>query len=187
MWAPSFLQVKLNCNLEDASWINALFFLGTGLSCPLFGWLSTRLSRRKPLIFASSLSTTLLFFTLLYLPTQSALMISGLMFLIGLCCGAYILAFPIANEIAPKDSLSTSTGFINTLALITTPLLQPLIGYCLDLSSESGTVYTLENYQHALLVIPFCLIIAGLLARHLPEKKQSLAEFTRNELPANGK
>ncbi len=170
MWAPSFLQVKLNCRIEEASWVNSLFFLGTGLSCPLFGWLSTRLKRRNPLIYSSLLSTLFFFLLILYLPTENQFLIGGLMLLVGLCCGAYIIAYPIANELAPANSLSTCTGFINTLALITTPLLQPFIGYLLDLSSQTGTQYTLSNYQNALLVIPLCLISACFLVRFLPEK-----------------
>ncbi len=170
MWASSFIQVKLNCNARDASIINAIFFLGTGVSCPLFGWLGARLTRRVPLIIASSLSTTALFFVMLYLPTHSQALMGCLMFLVGLCCGAYILAYPIANELAPAGSLSSCTGFINTLALVTTPLLQPFIGYLLDLFSETGTYYSLANYQSALLVIPLSLLIACVLACFLPEK-----------------
>ncbi len=169
MWASSFIQVKLSCTPKEASFINAVFFIGTGISCPLFGWLGARLSKRKPLIFASSLLTTVFFLILIYLPTQSALLMGTLMFMVGLCCGAYILAFPIANELSPADSLSTCTGFINTLAVITTPLFQPFIGYLLDLFNTTGT-YSLVNYQNALLVIPASLIIACILACYLPEK-----------------
>lgn len=172
MWASSFLQAKLSCGPKEASYVNAVFFLGTGLSCPLFGVLSTRLARRKPLILLSSTSTTLLFLLVLYIPSQNHLLIGSLMFMIGLCCGAYILAFPIANELSPPDSLSTCTGFINTLALITTPLLQPLVGYLLDLFCEKGHHYTLANYQSALLVIPISLVVALILVFYLPEKKK---------------
>ena len=172
MWASSFIQSKLNCGPREASLINAIFFLGTGVSCPVFGWLGARLTRRKPLIFASSFSTTILFMMLMYWPTQSHFWVASLMFMVGLCCGAYILAYPIANELSPADSLSTCTGFINTLALVTTPLLQPFVGYLLDLVSTSGTHYTLANYQCALLVIPVSLIIACVLACYLPEKTE---------------
>lgn len=170
MWAVPFIQAKLSCTPREASMINAIFFLATGISCPLFGWLGAKLTRRKPLIFASSLSTTILFFIMLYLPTHNPFVMSSLIFLLGLCCGAYILAYPIANELSPEDSLSTCTGFINTLALLTTPLLQPFVGYLLDSLSATGSIYTLANYQSALLVIPFSLVMACILACFLPEK-----------------
>ncbi|HBI21933.1 MAG TPA: MFS transporter [Legionella sp.] len=175
MWASSFLQIKLGCGPRGASLVNALFFLGTGFSCPLFGWLSTQLKRRKPMMFASSLLTTGIFLIILYFPTHSQPLMGTFMFLMGLCCGAYILAFPIANELSPSDSLSTCTGFINTLALITTPILQPFIGYLLDLFSPTDTAYTLSNYQNALLIMPMLLLVACFLVNYLPEKRERSA------------
>lgn len=170
LWAEPFIQVKLECGLRQASLITAIFFVGTALSCPLFGLLSARFSNRKRIILSSTVSTTLLFMALLYYPTHSYALISLLMFLIGLCCGAYILAYTIANELAPSHSRSTSTGFTNTLALISTPLLQPLIGFLLDCLSNTGT-YSLSNYQIALLTIPASLVIACVLVCFLPETK----------------
>ena len=171
LWAVPFIRIKLSCDLQTASLISAIFFLGTGLSCPLFGLLSTHLSKRKPLILSSCLSTAALLLFLLYIPTQSYVFTSLLMFLIGLCCGAYMLAYSIANELAPPNSQSTITGFTNTLAMITTPLLQPLIGYLLDNFNPSDE-YSLADYQYALLIIPGSLVLASLLVCFLPEKKQ---------------
>ncbi len=168
LWAVPFIQIKLHCSLQKASAINAMFFLGTALSCPLFGFLSAQLSKRRPLILGSCLSTAFLFLILLYIPTQSDALIAFLMFMVGTCCGAYMLAYTIANELAPVDSLSTCTGFTNMLAVVTTPLLQPLIGYLLDTFNQTG-IYTLANYQMALLAIPVSLLIASILVCFLPE------------------
>ena len=171
LWAIPFIQIKLDCNLQRASLIGSMFFVGTAIGCPLFGGLSAYFHRRKPLILSSCLSTTALLMLLLYIPTQSHLLTGLFLFMIGLCCGAYMLAYTIANELAPKGSQSTSTGFTNMLAVITTPLLQPLIGYFLDCSNPSG-VYATLDYEHALLAVPISLLIASVLVCFLPEKKQ---------------
>ncbi len=172
LWAAPFIQIKLACSLRQASLINAMFFLGTGLSCPLFGILGSYFKRRKPLILTGCLLTITLMLSVLFLPISGLVNMAVIMFMLGLCCGSYILAYAIANELAPANSLSTCTGFINTLALITTPLLQPLIGYLLDLFSQDG-LYTLTDYQRALLVIPCSLIVAAILVCFLPEKQRS--------------
>ena len=171
MWAVPFIQVKLACSLKEASVIDAMIFLGAALSCPLFGKLACLL-RRKPLMLSSCLSTAFLFFLVLYLPTQSAILLASLMFMIGLCCGAYMLAFSIANELASSDSLSTCTGFTNTLAMLSAPLIQPLIGYLLDLFSHSEGTPQLVDYQKALVIIPLCLLLATGLVFLLPEKNR---------------
>lgn len=170
LWAVPFLQLKLDCNLKVASIITSMILLGAGLSCPLFGLLSIRLSKRKNLLYASCLSTALLFLIALYLPTHSTVLMGFLMFAIGLCCGAYMLGYTISNELAPAELLSTCTGFTNTLAMASAPIIQPLVGYVLDSISDKPGVYTLGDYQTALLIIPGALVLASVLASYLPEK-----------------
>jgi MFS family permease len=170
MWAVPFLQLKLECSLKAASISTSMLFLGAGLSCPMFGQLFMRLSKQKLLIHSSCLSTAALVLLLLYLPTQSIIVTSLLMFAIGLCCGAYMLGFSISNGLAPAESLSACTGITNTLAMLSAPLLQPLIGFLLDKFSANPGFYTLHDYQSALLIIPAALVAASILARTLPEK-----------------
>lgn len=174
MWAVPFIQVKLDCNLQQASWIDAMIFLGAALSCPLFGQLANLCKRRRPLLLCSCLATTILLLAVLFLPINSPVLLALMMFGIGLCCGAYMLAYSIANELSPPDSLSTCTGFTNTLAMLTAPLIQPLIGFVLDLISKNpGQNYSLNDYQYALLIVPMALLIAAGFAFLLPEKQSS--------------
>lgn len=172
MWAVPFIQIKLDCNLQQASWIDAMIFLGAALSCPLFGQLANLFKRRRPLLLSSCLSTTSLVLAVLFLPIKSPVFLALMMFGIGLCCGAYMLAYSIANELSPPDSLSTCTGFTNTLAMLTAPIIQPLIGFALDLISKSpGQNYSLSDYQYALLILPIALLMAAGFAFLLPEKQ----------------
>lgn len=170
MWAVPFIQLKLNCSIKVASILTSMTLLGAGLSCPIFGQLSIYFSKRKPLIHASCLSTALLFLLILFLPTHNIFVLGILLLATGLCCGAYMLAYTISNELAPRESLSTCTGFTNTLAMLSAPLLQPLVGYLMDTFSTTPDVYTLGDYQSALLIIPAALILASVLAQLLPEK-----------------
>jgi len=158
------------CSLQQATIIVAAYFLGTAVSCPLFGVLTTYVPSRKLLILGSCLSTACLVLADLYLPTTSIILITWLMFLTGICCGAYMLAYSISNELAPQHLQSTATGFTNTLAVLSTPLLQTLVGYLLDVFNHGSTTLLLSSYQSALLIIPGSLIFAGFLALFLPEK-----------------
>lgn len=171
MWAVPFIQAKLDCSLQEASRVDAMIFLGAALSCPLFGKLSSVLKRRNPLLLTSCLSTAFLLLAVLYLPIHRSDVLGFMMFAIGLCCGAYMLAYSIANELSPPDSLSTCAGFTNTLAMLTAPLIQPLIGFLLDFFCDSKETYSLNNYQNALALIPIALFIATGLILFLPEKK----------------
>ncbi|MFC7781692.1 MFS transporter [Legionella taurinensis] len=170
LWAIPFLQIKLNLTLKEASFVDAFVFLGAAVSCPLFGYLAGYFHRRTPLMLFSCLSTAVFLLIALFMPIQSSVSMAWLMFLIGVCCGAYMLSYSIANELAPQNTLSTCTGFTNTLAMLTAPLLQPLVGYFLDFLRGSRETYTLADYQWALVIVPCGLIIAAGLALLLPDK-----------------
>lgn len=170
LWAIPFIEVKLTCTLSQATLLGALLFLGAGISFPLIAQLSIFFTRRKPLILASCLATMAMLLAVLYVPTQNHLILGTLMFMIGLCCGSYMLAYTIANELAPRNALSTCTGFTNTLAVFTAVLLQPFTGYLLDTFNQTG-VYRLIDYQIALLPLPVSLGLAAFLVFFLPEKK----------------
>lgn len=172
MWAVPFIQCKLNCSIQTASLVDAMIFLGAALGCPLFGFLVSRCKYRRPLMMISCFSTSFLLLVTLFAPVHSPLVLGGLMFAIGLCCGAYMLAYSIANELSPKGALSTSTGFVNTLAMLSAPVLQPVVGYLLDWHSVNHSTYQIADFQWALVIIPICLLLAGGLVILLPEKKQ---------------
>ncbi len=173
LWAVPFIQLKCMCSLRQASLITGLFFLGTGISCPLFGWLSNIIKQRRMLIASSYLTSAVFLLITLYIPSQSMTIIGGFMLLTGLSCGAYLLAYPISNELVAKSQMSTAAGFTNTLALATTPLLQPLIGLTLALFSTTN-VYRLADYQQSLLILPGCLVLASLLVVFLPARPSDL-------------
>lgn len=169
LWAIPFLQLKLNCGVREASVLGAMIFLGAGLSCPLFGLLSHYFTNRRRLMILSCWSTAFFMLLILFLPSQNSLLVALIMFVIGLCCGAYMLAYTISNELALPQQRSTCAGFTNTLAMLTAPLLQPLVGFILDRHAHLG-ILTVVDYQYALLVIPLSLILASLLVLSLPEK-----------------
>ena len=52
------------------------------------------------------------------------------------------------------------------------PLLQPLVGYLLDRGHQSAAgVYTVAQFDFALLVMPLCLLVAVLLGFLLPAQR----------------
>lgn len=174
MWAVPFLQIKLNCSLKEASILDAMIFLGAAVSCPFFGKLAILFERRQPLMISSCLGTALLFIITLFLPLKSHLLMGFLMFMIGLSCGAYMLAYTISNEIAPENALSTCTGFTNTLAMLSAPLMQPLVGYLFDFFNQGSHGHDQQSIQKALMIIPISLVISSILVLKLPEKSHAL-------------
>lgn len=173
LWVIPFLQSKLHCSLAVASSIGAMIFAGAAISCPLFGKLAMVVSNRRLVIIGSCLSTALLEGFFLYIQQPSIVLHGVLLFLIGLCCGGYLLSFSISNELATTETLSTCTGFTNTLAMLSAPILQPIIGHCLDRLHPGSTSFTVEEYQSVLIILPFCLIVSAILACFLPQQNRA--------------
>lgn len=119
------------------------------------------------MLSGSCIFTALILLTLLYIPNQNALIVGFLMFFAGLCCGAYMLAYTISNELAPYYLQSAATGFTNTLAVLSAPLLQPFIGFLLDFFETPN----IQSYQRALLVVPVALLFSSILVMLLPQKQ----------------
>jgi len=162
LWATPFVQVKLSCSMQKSSLLCSTFFIGTALSCLLFGMLPRYFKRKTNMMLCSCILTALNFMILLYAPIESPTVLSFIIFLIGFSCGGYILTYPISNEVASPHAQSFAMGFTNTLAVLIAPLIQPTIGYLLDASSPTGA-YTLTHYQNALVILPLAQLFAGLL------------------------
>jgi len=171
LWAPSFLQIKLATNLTMASSLSALIFLGAAIACPLFGQLDAVLERKRhALMQFSAISTTILFLILLYAPITNPLFCGLLVLAIGVCCSSYMLSFAITDEIAPTGLKSTYTGFTNTLAVISAPILQPLVGFLIDNFSKNDG-HDLIAYQKGLLIMPLFLLCGALIVFFLPKQR----------------
>ena len=170
LWATPFLQLKFNTTLTTATSLSTMVFLGAAIGLPLFGQLSILFSKRKPLMLFSCFSTTCLLLIVIYVDFSSLWLFALTMFAMGVCCSSYLLTFSISNELAPKGLKSTYTGFTNALAVITAPLLQPMIGFVVDASANHEEIYHLIDYQRGLVSIPIAMVMAGIIALFLPEK-----------------
>ena len=93
------------------------------------------------------------------------------MFLLGVSLSSYFLTFVIGNQIASRKTQGTSIGIVNMISVGTAPLLQPLVGYILDINHHSGQAYSLAHYQYGLLIIPVGLVLAAVIGRYLPARQ----------------
>lgn len=169
LWEPPFLQMNLHVSLSEAATIDTMAFVGIALGCPLYGYLSQRYQKRRPFLIFSGISSALLFSIILYAPHLSPLTMKILTLLIGMTCSGYILSFAISDEISRDKLKNTYTGFTNAVCMLTAPLLQPIVGYILDLGLVQHGHYTLLDYQHGLNVVLIALLCATLLAWFIPE------------------
>ncbi len=168
LWGVQFMQTVHGLSLTMAAFICNLVFIGVSIGGPVLAWVDSRFALRRQVTLWGALLSLVLMSLVLYVPPMPVWGVGVIMLLLGFTNSAYVLTFVIANEIAPAHMRATSVGFVNMLSVGSAPLLQPLAGFFLALSSHHGTHYTVHQYQIALTILPVGLLIAAWLSRYLP-------------------
>lgn len=164
MWAIPYLET-IGYNKSEAAFSAAMIFFGFGLGATVWGFISNWLkSRRLPLILGALVSALCAWLIILD-PFMHPHSMSIMMFCLGFFCSAEILVFSVGNDITQRNLSGTTTAIINMTVMVGGIILQPLIGFILDIISSASV----SQYQTALLVLPICLFIAAGLSYSLTE------------------
>ncbi len=174
LWGIPFLIKNNNINLMMATTASVMVFLGAAVASPYTGYLSELVGRRKPFLIGGAVISALLMLVLLAIPSLPLVLVFILLFMLGVSCSSYMLNFAIADEIAPAEAKNTYVGFTNTLCIGVVPILQPAVGWILDLLANhqhlgAADRFDLSDYRMALLLIPICLLAAAVIAVFMPE------------------
>jgi MFS family permease len=124
IWGVAAFQKDLQFSYHDAVVVASMVPLGWVFGCPLLGWLSDRIGRRKPVIVGSAafmiLAAAQIAFKPLPLPVHVA------MFLFGLASGAAMIPYSVIKEVNPDSVKGSAAGGINFLVFGITAFLGPV-------------------------------------------------------------
>jgi MFS family permease len=124
IWGVAAFQKDLQFTYHKAVVIASMVPLGWVLGCPLLGWLSDRVGRRKPVIIGSALfmvaAAAQIAFKPLPIPPHIA------MFLFGVGSGAAMIPYSVIKEVNPDSVKGSATGGINFLVFAITAFLGPV-------------------------------------------------------------
>lgn len=173
-WGVRFLQEGRGREYEQAVSLAATVPLGWLVGCPLLGFISDRLGRRKPVILGGTLVLLgVLAWVLFGVPEILRGPVVGL--LMGVASGAAMLPYTVIKEANPPELGGTATGVINFLNFTFSALLGPVFAAKLAAVSEGADRMALEHYQagfkpllygvFAALVLTFFLKETGPAAR----------------------
>ncbi|HET7291235.1 MAG TPA: MFS transporter, partial [Vicinamibacteria bacterium] len=122
--------------------------VGWIVGCPLLGFVSDRLGRRKPVILASAGVLLACLAWILFGP-KDVLPPYVLGLLAGIASGAAMLPYTVIKEANPPEMSGTATGVVNFLNFTFSALLGPAFGWILRGVSGGAASMTLEHYQTA--------------------------------------
>lgn len=163
LWGKTYLEHAHGLTKIQAAETLSYLFVGWAIGAPLTGYLSDKSGRRvMPLVLGAGLSL-LCILPILYYPGLSQPVLKFLVFLYGVFSGTEIIVFAMAKErcgVSLSGTVFAATNMIVTLGGV---ILQPLVGWLLDWSSEGQLVngvhwYSVSDYQVALSVLPISML-----------------------------
>jgi MFS family permease len=168
IWGVRYLQEAHGFDYGSAVLRSATVPMGWIIGCPLLGFISDRLGRRKPVITGGALALLVCMTWILYGPTN-VLPPYMLGLLAGVASGAAMLPYTVIKEANPPQYGGTAAGVINFLNFTFSALLGPVFGRILQRVSGGAVPMELAHYQTAFVPLLYGVGLAVLLSFLLKE------------------
>jgi MFS family permease len=167
-WGVRFLQEARGREYDAAVNLAATVPLGWMIGCPLLGFISDRLGRRKPVIFGGAVVLLGVFAWVLFGvpeilrgPTVGVLM--------GIASGAAMLPYTVIKEANPPQLGGSATGVINFINFTFSALLGPVFGSRLVEVADGSSGMSLVHYQAGFGPLLFGIVLVLVLTLFLKE------------------
>lgn len=167
LWGVPFLTETYHMARPHMAGIVSLSFIGFAIGCPLAGWYSNLIGKRKPVMLWGTIIALICLIVCLYVPL-AIWQLSIVMFVMGFFISFFFVSFAYINELNPHNCAGSSIGFINMFNALCGAVSEPLIGRMLDLHwhgkmMAGARYFGAENYHHALVVLPIGMVLAIIL------------------------
>jgi MFS family permease len=146
VWGVRYLQEARGFEYGDAVMRSSMVPLGWIIGCPLLGFASDRLGRRKPVIAAGAVVLLLCLAWILYGETN-LLPPYVLGLVAGIASGAAMLPYTVIKEANPPSMSGTATGVVNFLNFTFSALLGPVFGWLLAAVGGGAAQFSMGHYQ----------------------------------------
>jgi MFS family permease len=169
LWGVPYLSTHHNLLVTEAAGLNSALLVAWAIGGPIFGGLSDRIGRRKPLYFIGCALAVIGWSIILFIPDLPLFLLAALLVITGFASGCMIISFAFAKESVPAHLAGTVNGVINTGVISGPTLLQPAVGWMLDRNwsgdlLRGARIYDLAAYRAGfLLMLVWALLSLALL------------------------
>jgi len=171
-WAVDFFQKDRAFDFHTATISSAMVAFGWVFGCPLLGYITDKINKRKPVLVFGAVFMIIALIQLLYFPNMFPAKYS--MFLLGVASGAAMIPYSIIKEANPDNVKGSATGAINFITFGVTTLLSPLFSRLFGRTLDE-TVDKTSHFQQAglfwIIGITIAILVSFLLKETGSEKK----------------
>jgi MFS family permease len=178
MWGVRFMQDAHGLEYGAAVMRSASVPFGWIIGCPLLGFISDRLGRRKPVIIGGAFVLLACLSWILFGPIN-VLPPFTLGLVAGLASGAAMLPYTVIKEANPPQYSGTATGVVNFLNFTFSALLGPVFAWILvRVSGGTGAQMDLGHFQITFVPLLFGVIFAIVLTFILKETGSAVRKIS---------
>lgn len=167
-WGPIFLSKATTLSLNDAASMCTIITFGLIVSCPLLSWILPKIDNIELVLSLCALTTSILLSVVILFPMMNFWLMRITLFIVGFCSVGYLAPFTIAHYYVRPGSKSTAIGFTNMLSTIFGPMISFFIAVIINHYNVDG-VYTLQDYQFGMYLLPICMFFASLISFFMPK------------------
>ncbi|MBC7787793.1 MAG: MFS transporter [Methylophilaceae bacterium] len=165
VWATSFLHAGENMSMASAATEASMVPIGWVIGCPLLGFISDKIGRRKPVLIVGALVMLAAGLTAIYVPV-GVLPPFSVALMLGVASGAAMIPFSMMKEANSSQVKGTAAGVMNFLVFVTTGIMSPFIS---RLMLPQGAPLTLHEFQVGFLPLVGGVVVAIILSFFMRE------------------
>lgn len=176
LWGVPFLTTHYGLSTAAASAITSALLIFYAVGSVLMGSLSDRIGLRKPFMVYGAVASLICWLPVLFVPNLPLWLLTALVIVIGTAGGAVIVGFACVRESVPAALAGTVSGVCNMGSMGGGMVLQPLVGWVLDLKWGgillSGVrIYDLDAYRTGFILIALFAALAIVAALFTQETR----------------
>lgn len=160
LWGVPFLTTHYGMDITQASAITSALLVAWAVGGPIFGALSDRAGKRKPLYIVGSLVLVVCWAVVLMVPGLPVALLVSLILVAGFASGCMIPGFAFIKESVPPVLSGTAAGLVNMGVMMGPTLLQPAVGLMMDRNWEGQMLDGVRIYGLAAYRAGFTLMLA---------------------------
>jgi len=167
IWGTAYLQTR-GMSQSTAAFVTSMLWLGLAIGCPLFGYISDRIKRRKSVMLFCALLGIITTLDIIYWPGYSKTIFGIFFFALGLAGSGQSLSFALMSEHVPTNLHATALGFNNASLTLSSAFMIPLISLLIQFSIhshvKSGIAYQQSDFTLGLLSLAGLYVLGFLVA-----------------------
>jgi MFS family permease len=161
LWGMQYLQVVQNMSVYQASNAVSMIFLGSMLGCPLAGFISDKIQKRKPVMWIGAWAALLLSIPLVISDFHLSFYVMMFIFFgLGLVTSAQVISYPLIAESNASEYSGRACSIASFIIMGGGMLAQMLFGYLLTLNASSAQTLSISQFKLAMYLFPVSIIIA---------------------------